>query len=137
MALRGYKPLGGTSRQYRTPSGKIISRREYDNRRAKAAGFRNRYDLEQFRTKVIGRSRWSNWQYDVKQRTGRMPTWEMYGNVREVRERRLKLRARYPDLHGRDLDSKDPQLVAPDGPLAQILDASGRRPITGRPVGDS
>lgn len=137
MPLRGYTPVGGSSRRYRTPSGETISRREYDNRRAQAAGFRNRYDLEQFRTNVISRSRWGSWQYDVKQHTGRQPTWEMYGDVREVRERRAKLRERYPTLDGRELDAKDRQLVAPDGPLARILDASGRRPMSGRPVGDS
>lgn len=137
MPLRGYKPLGGTSRQYRTPSGKVISRREYDNRRAKAAGFRNRYELEQFRTKTVARGRWSDWQYDVKQKTGRMPTFDMYGDVKEVRQRRARLREKYPDLSGRDLDAKDPELVAADGPLARVLDDSGRRPMTGRPVGDS
>lgn len=66
-----------------------------------------------------------------------MPTWDMYGDVREVRERRAALQKKYPNVHGRDLDSKDKRLVAPDGPLARILDASGRRPISGRPVGDS
>lgn len=137
MPLRGYKALGGTSRRYQTPTGEVISRREYDNRRAQAAGFRNRYELEQFRTTVVGRSNWSSWQYDVRQRTGSLPDWDLYADVREVRDRRRKLRARYADLSGRDLDSKDPELVAPDGPLARILDASGRRPISGRPVGDS
>lgn len=137
MPLRGYTPLGGTSRKYRAPDGSVISRREYDNRRAQDAGFRNRYHLEQFRTDVIARTRWSNWAYDVKRHTGRNPTWQDYGDVREVRARRARLRRRYPTLTGQDLDSHDKQLVAPDGPLARILDASGRRPISGRPVGDS
>lgn len=136
MALRGYKPLGGTSRKYRTPSGKIISRREYDNRRARAAGFRNRYELEKYREN-LARGRWGDWVYDVKQRTGRQPTFDLYADVREVQRRRAALKKRYPGLTGRDLDAKDKQLVAPDGPLARILDASGRRPISGRPVGDS
>lgn len=137
MALRGYTPLGGKSRRFRAPNGDTISRREYDNRRAQDAGFRNRYHLEQFRTDVIARTRWQNWAYDVKQHTGRAPTWEMYGDVREVRFRRARLRRRYPHLEGPDLDSHDRELVASDGPLARILDASGRRPINGRPVGDS
>lgn len=137
MALRGYRPLGGSSRRYITPTGETISRREYDNRRAQAAGFKNRYEVEQFRTRVIGRSNWSSWQYDVRQRTGRLPNWDLYADVREVRDRRRELRAQYPNLSGRDLDNKDAALVAPDGPLARILDASGRRPISGRPVGDS
>lgn len=133
MALRGYTPLGGTSRKYRTPSGKVISRRNYDNRRARAAGFKNRYELEKYR-ESIARSRWSTWQYDVRQHTGRQPTWDMYADVREVRARRARLP---PELRGSERDRLDPELVAPNGPLARILDASGRRPITGRPVGDS
>lgn len=137
MALRGYTPLGGSSRKYRAPGGKIISRREYDNRRAKAAGFKNRYELEQFRTKVVARGRWANWQYDVKQRTGRLPTYEMYADVREVRERRARLQRKHAGLTGQDLDAKDSKLIAANGPLARILDASGRRPLSGRPVGDS
>ena len=134
MALRGYTPLGGSARNYRAPGGKIISRREYDNRRAKAAGFRNRYDLEQFRANLGG---WADWQRDVKQNTGRLPSWELYADVREVRQRRARLRKRYPHLEGQDLDNKDPRLVAGNGPLARILDASGRRPLDGRDVGDS
>ena len=129
--LRGYEPLGGSSRKYRNKrTGKVISRREYDNKRAQKAGFRNRYELEQFRTKLAG-SRWANWIYDVKQHTGKLPEWELYADVREVRARRARLARR-------DLDDKgDPALVAADGPLARILDASGRRPLSGRAVGDS
>lgn len=136
--LRGYKPIKGDSaRRYRTPSGGIISRREYDNKRAQAAGFKNRYELEQFRTKVIARGRWGDWQYDVKQHEGHLPTWDLYSDVREVRDRRAELERRYPHLSARDRDAMDRQLVAANGPLARILDASGRRPISGRPVGDS
>lgn len=137
MPLRGYKALGNSARQYRTPSGKVISRREYDNKRAQSAGFRNRYELEQFRTKVVAKGRWSNWVYDVKQRTGRLPTFGMYGDVKEVRERRRALQRKHPRMDAHERDKKDRKLVAPDGPLARILDASGRRPLSGRPVGDS
>ena len=138
--LRGYKPLGGTSRQYRAPGGKVISRREYDNRRAQAVGFKNRYELEQFRTRVVARGKWADWQYDVRQRTGRMPTFQDYADVREVRQRRTRLRKRYPNLQGSELDKMDKKLVDKDGPLARILDHSGRRPKSsfgGHDVGDS
>jgi hypothetical protein len=118
-------------------TGETISRREYDDKRAQKAGFRNRYDLEQFRTKVVAKSRWNNWQYDVKQHTGMMPTFQDYADLRDVRDRRARLRAKHPDLSGRDLDARDRRLVAADGPLARILDASGRRPLSGRAVGDS
>jgi hypothetical protein len=137
VVVRGYKALGGSARKYRTPSGKIISRREYDNKRAKKAGFKNRYELEKFRTQVVAKGRWADWQYDVKQHTGHMPTMEMYADVREIRQRRAKLRRRYPHLVGHDLDAKDSELVASDGPLARVLAASGRRPMSGRGFGDS
>lgn len=136
-SLRGYKPLGGSSRRYRAPGGKIISRREYDNRRAKAAGFNNRYEVEKFRTDVIAKTRWGDWQYDVKQHTGQMPTWSLYHDVQEVRQRRAVLARQYPHLSGSERDAMDRKLVAADGPLARVLDAAGRRPISGRPVGDS
>lgn len=136
MALRGYTPLGGTSRKYRTPGGKIISRREYDNRRAKQAGFRNRYELEKYR-ESLQRGRWGDFIYDIRQHTGRQPDWSVYADIREVRARRAELKRNYPDLGGQDRDSRDSKLVAADGPLARILDASGRRPMSGRPVGDS
>lgn len=37
--LKGYTPLGGSSRRYRTPTGETISRRQYDNIRYGKAGF--------------------------------------------------------------------------------------------------
>lgn len=136
MALRGYKPLGGSSRKYRAPGGKIISRREYDNIRAQQAGWKNRYELEQFRAKVQ-RSRWGDWVYDVKQHSGKMPTFETYADLREVQQRRKELERQNPGVTGNNRDQLDKALVDANGPLARILDASGRRPLNGRPVGDS
>lgn len=135
--LKGYVPLGGTSRNYRAPNGETITRRDYDNIRAQKAGFKNRYELEQFRTKVVARGRWGDWQYDVRQHEGHMPTFNDYADVREVRDRRAALQAEHPHLSGRELDKLDAELIAANGPLARILDASGRRPLSGRPVGDS
>jgi hypothetical protein len=137
-ALRGYKLLPGPSRRYRTPGGRTISRREYDNRQARAAGWRNRYELEQFRSSVGG----SRWLSDIYQHTGRAPTWDTYHDLREVKTRRARIEAGRERrglpfaLHG-ETDREDPDLVAADGPLARLLDASGKRPISGRDVGDS
>lgn len=51
LRLRGYTPIKGDSaRRYRTPGGKIISRREYDNKRLKKLGWNNRSEAEKFRT---------------------------------------------------------------------------------------
>lgn len=132
--LRGYTPLKGDSaRRYRTPAGRIISRREYDNRRARAAGFRNRYQLEKFRESMAG----SNWLGDIYAHTGRGPTWDNYADLREVKQRRAALRATYGKGTHSELDRHDPELVAADGPLARLLDAAGKRPLSGRDVGTS
>lgn len=136
--LRGYKLLPGSARRYQTPSGKTISRREYDNRRARKAGFANRYQVEKFRREMAG----SRWFGDIYQHTGRSPTWDTYADWREVRQRRARIAARRaarglpPGTHS-ETDSDDPELVAPEGPLARLLDAAGKRFITGRPVGAS
>ena len=131
--LRGYSPIPGSARRYRAPDGSTISRRQYDNLRAQAAGFDNRYELEQFRRDEAG----SPWFGDIYARTGRHPTFQDYADIREVQQRREALRARYGAGSHAELDSHDPELVAPDGPLARILDRSGKRPLSGRPVGAS
>lgn len=127
--LRGYKPLGGSSRQYRTPSGSIISRREYDNRRARQAGFRNRYELEQLRQTREGRK----WGMDIIEQ-GKRPTFQDWGDIKQVRDHRARLKREYPNLTRSQRDQRDSELIAPDGPLARILDRTGRRPISNRPV---
>jgi hypothetical protein len=53
LRLKGYRALGGSSRKYETPRGKIISRREYDNRRLRKQGWKNRSEAERFRTGPI------------------------------------------------------------------------------------
>jgi hypothetical protein len=131
-----YRPLGDSARRYLdTRTGKSISRREYDNRRAKSAGFRNRYQLEQYRENLP--RRWADWPQQIREHTGRPPTFQDYADIRRVRQARKELRQRYPNTEGERLDSMDSELVAADGPLARILDRSGRRPMDGRPVGES
>lgn len=132
-SLRGYKLLPGSGRRYRTPSGRIISRRAYDNKRAQAAGFRNRYELERFRLSIQG----SGWLGDIYSHTGHPPTWEDYALIKDVQARRRALTALYGEGTHSELDYHDPELVAPDGPLAQLLDRAGKRNISGRPVGTS
>jgi len=127
--LRGYTPLGGSSRQYRTPSGGVISRRQYDNRRARAAGFRNRYELERFRQSRFGRK----WGMDIIEQ-GNRPTFRDWGDIKQIRDRRRALKDEYPNLTRRQRDQRDRELIAPKGPLARILDRTGRRPMSNRPV---
>lgn len=127
--LPGYRPVGGSARQYRTPSGKIISRREYDNRRLRAVGFRNRYELEQLRTSRVGRK----WGMDIIE-TGSRPSFQDWGNIKQIRDRRARLKSDHPDMTRRNRDQLDPELVSADGPLARILSRTGRRPLSNRPV---
>lgn len=127
--LRGYAPVGGSARRYRTPSGSTISRREYDNLRAQAAGFRNRYELEQLRRSRVGRK----WGMDIIEQ-GHRPTFRDWGDIREVRDRRADLARSSPDLSRRDRDQLDAELTDPDGPLARLLARTGRRPMSNRPV---
>jgi hypothetical protein len=145
--LRGYRPIvvrrvsKRTGKQYHytqaylTPRGNRISRREYDDRRLRRGGqFQSRRELEQFRLQVSG----SDWLVDIRQHTGRAPTPQMYADWREVRRRRAVLAKRYPRLSRGRRDAMDRKLVAPDGPLARILDATGRRQmIPGVAVGES
>lgn len=136
MPLRGYKPLGGKSRRYSKPGGGSISRRAYDDIRARKAGFKDRAALESYRESLQS-TRWNRWVINVKKNTGRNPTFEDYGNLELVRRKRARLKRLYPLMNAKERDSMDPSLVAPDGPLANVLDAAGLRPKNGRPVGDS
>lgn len=127
-----WRPVPGSARRYRnTRTGDTISRRQYDNLRARRAGFRNRYDLERFRESIAG----SRWISDVYAANGRNPTMQEYEWIREVTERRAALGTPAPGEPRRD--QRDPALVAPNGPLARLLNATGRRPLNGRPVGSS
>ena len=39
MGLRGWKRLSGTAERYKNPKGETVSRRQYDNARARQAGY--------------------------------------------------------------------------------------------------
>ena len=146
--LRGYKPIvvqrvsKRTGKPYHytvaytTPRGNRISRREYDSRRLlRQTTFKNRGELERFRASKAG----SDWLTSIYHHTGRGPTFQDYDAWREVDRRRAALRAKYPGGHpaghGGRLDDLDPELVAPNGPLARLLDSSGKRDMNGRPIG--
>lgn len=147
--LRGYRPIvvrkvsKRTGKEYHytqaylTPRGNRISRREYDNRRINrqtAGRFKTRSELERFRASLGG----DPWLLDIRQHTGRAPTFANYADWQEVEQRRRLLEARYPTLSRRERDRKDRRLVAADGPLARLLDATGRRPLRpGVAVGES
>jgi hypothetical protein len=124
-------PVGGSSRRYRnTRSGRTISRRQYDNVRAKAAGFRNRYELERVREELAG----SSWVGDIYDATGRGPTFRDYRAISNVKARRAEREAEGLDRYTED---QDDVLSDPDGDLAYLLDRTGRRQHSGYAVGGS
>lgn len=129
LVLPGYTALPGSSRRYRTPDGEEISRRQYDNLRARQAGFENRSELERFRSSREGRM----WRFKARShdRAAR-GDWELLADAREVERRRAALPTRIEsDRHGRPVevtrDDDDPELVEADGALARLLVALGFR----------
>lgn len=142
-------PTGGSARRFRNVgapttvggnrinTGDTISRRAYDDIRARRAGFRNRYELEETRQGLAG----SRWLYDIYRHTGKPPTFQDYRDIRAVKARRAELEAQhgpYWNQRQREIEAGDPFLSDPDGPLARILARSGRRTgYGGRPVGGS
>lgn len=46
MARKGWTKLPGSSERYLSPDGREVSRRQYDNERAREAGFANRSEFE-------------------------------------------------------------------------------------------
>jgi hypothetical protein len=135
--VKRFKPLGGTSRQYLDLStGKTVSRRQRDNVLARAAGFKNREEVERARLRV--RREYPDWYKRVRKHTGKAPTWTDYRKAEQVRTIRARLAGEYgePDKPWGN-DFRSPELTAADGPLAEFLDAAGIRSKNGKPVGGS
>lgn len=139
--LEGYEPIPGSARKYRTPTGEIISRYEYDSRRLRQAGWRNRGELERARTS-------GDWQKALKllRKTegdeavaGSAFAVAVGSSARDAYDVERRRRALGKDVLGNRIpDSADPELVSPDGPLARILARMGRRDLDDRwPVGDT
>lgn len=140
--LTGYTPLGGSARRYRNDAtGEILSRRQYDNAVARTQGFANREARRRFESSRDARQ----WAFAIGQRdrskfrAGGRPgdplVWldaDLLAAARETQLRRDRLAPRVElDHRGRPHpvrhDADDPALVAPDGPLAQLLVALGHR----------
>lgn len=129
LILPGYTALPGSARRYETPSGEVISRRQYDNIRARQAGFESRSELERFRSSKEGRM----WRFKARShdRSAR-GDWQLLADARSVERARSQLPKRKEvDRHGRPVwvtrDDDDPLLTDPDGPLARLLTALGFR----------
>jgi hypothetical protein len=111
--LKGYRRLPGSARAYLTPSGRKISRYEYDSRRARAAGFANRGEVERARA----RSGWSAWRFKIRAED---PSAQPGFTSPEFRAA--------VDLSDmRDAGEPESAVNDPNGPLAALLVATGRR----------
>jgi len=153
--LQGYQRLPGTARQYRTPNGGTISRRQYQNllarrqgypsesvrqrgtanRKARAAG----WDNNNQRTKALKglRPKIAKWRANAPDGlpTGAYTPFERA--AAQVSRRRAALPGGDRDVLGNRRDSADPDLVAPGGPLMTLLAMLGIRDATPYAVGDT
>lgn len=135
-ALRGYKKVPGSSR-YFTPSGKEISRRQYDNRRLKKLGWNNRYQAEKYRESGA----YNKWRHRLLN-AGKKPSeltifspaarsaFEIDIDRAEREVARIRKSSDYdpPDRGANNLRiEKDPRLRNPEGPLSEMLQWLGFR----------
>lgn len=112
--LPGWTRLGGSAERFRNPEGRVVSRRQYENERAKQAG-------------------WSSWS--EYQRTRKTPQFQRAikdaidkGAIRTRRDvgPTADISRKWNDvLEARRNDA--PNLYDPDGPLADYLIYIGRR----------
>jgi len=153
--LKGYQRLPGTARQYRTPNGGTISRRQYQNllarrqgyptesvrqrdqanRKARAAGWDN--NNQRVRTLKGLRPKIAKWRAQAPDQlpTGAYTPFERA--AAQVTLRRARLPGGDRDVLGNRRDSLDPDLVAPGGPLMTLLAMLGIRDATPYAVGDT
>lgn len=87
------------------------------------------YEIEQFRQTKAARK----WGMDIIE-AGKRPSFQDWADIREVRDRRARLAKQHPDMTRRESDQLDRELVAPKGALARILERTGRRGMSNRPV---
>lgn len=129
IELAGYTRLPGSARRYRTPRGEVISRRQYDNLRARQAGFESRSEIERFRQSSAGR----RWRFKLRSHDpSARGDWQTMHAAYEVERRRQRLPTHLTtDRWGKPVeytrDEDDPELVAAGGPLDELLVALGHR----------
>jgi hypothetical protein len=137
-ALPGYSPVKGSSaRKYRAPDGAIISRYRYDSLRLQAAGWRNRGELERARRS----DEWpaaKKWADRISGRELPRSKFEiaLLPGTRQGYQLAQERARVQPDALGNRHDT--PEINRPDGPLAQLLTLTGKRPAGATwAVGDS
>lgn len=125
--IREFVRLPGTARNYRTPDGNVISRYERDSIIARRAGWKNAGEVARAR-------RTTSWEHAKamtrKMVSNRQNYPQALHDAFEVDRRRRQLPQ---DILGhREVPAGDPILAAPDGPLARLLIAQGRRDASWR-----
>lgn len=107
--LPGWQRLGGSAERFRDPAGRVVSRRQYENVRARGAGWRS----------------WSEYQ-----RTRKSPQFKRAIRDAELTRREVGPTAPISRKWNKVLEARAndaPNLYDPDGPLADYLIYIGRR----------
>lgn len=117
MPRQGWTRLGGSSERYLSPDGREVSRRQYDNERAKAEGWDNRSQFER--------------RYDDKTYLWAFNRYRQGQKIQITEARRLdrmggelnkKLRAAQRTGWGKTQAGRDPR-----GPMSKLLVDMGLR----------
>lgn len=120
--LKGWKPLGGSSRRWQGPKGQTVSRRQYENKVLKRKGWRNKAEAERFRHTPQYREAKAKLKYAKKGKRRRIDIFSDYAAyLRDVdwdlvEANWIEIRA-----EGRDRD------MSADGKLAEQLELLGLR----------
>lgn len=131
MPRKGWTKLPGSSERYVSPEGQVVSRRQYDNKRAQAAGYRNRSEFE---ARYEDPSyRWAIERIQLQK----------FGAINEANRKRIdrigtqesQMIHKAQETGWGRVDRSD---RTPNGPMAQLLVAMGLRdPSATYAVGDT
>lgn len=128
MPRAGWTKLSGTAERYLSPSGEVVSRRQYDNARAKAEGWENRSQYER---------RYEDptylWAFRQYQRNRKLTLGQARASDRMGGPLNKKLRAAQSTDWGKTKEGRQPR-----GPMSTLLvDMGLRDPSATYAVGDT
>ncbi len=128
MPRKGWTKLAGTAERYLSPSGEVISRRQYDNLRAQAEGWDNRSQYE---------NRYNDstylWAFQQYRREQKLSIQQARRSDRMGGAMNKKLRAAQATGWGKTREGR-----AARGPMARLLVEMGYRdPSATYAVGDT
>ena len=128
MPRKGWQRLPGTAERYLSPEGKIVSRRQYDNLRAREQGWESRSQFE---------NRYKDptylWAFRRYQRTHKLSIVAARRADRMGGPLNNMLRDAQRTGWGKTKEGRDPE-----GPMSQLLiEIDMRDPLATYPVGDT